>query len=155
MSIPESMFSRGWWEAGKAGVNRLLGGRIKITVPGGDGILSQPEPFYGGQAYVVRGTLKRLPRGHQIWLLTEDYPGGPVRPHGFFPIIYNDKEHTWWGRINPMGKQRFKLVPVVAPPTSHEFFTYYQQVGKATGFEALKRIPPECRNMAAVQAFIP
>ena len=154
MSILEGMFSRALWEAGKASVNTLLGNQIKITLPGNDGILSQPEDFYGAKAYIVRGTLKRLPKNHRIWLLTEDYAGGPIRPHGFFPVIYKDKEGTWWGKVNSVGKQRFRLIAVVAPPTSDDFFTYYQQVGKATGFEPLKRIPPECRNMASVQVTI-
>ena len=155
MSIIESFASKALWDGGKAGISRFLGNRIKITVPGGDGILSQPEEFYGSQAYVVRGTLKRRPREHQIWLLTEDHAGGPVRPHGFFLVIYNDKERSWWGKINPAGRKHFRLIAVVAPPTSHDFFMYYQTVGKKTGFEPLKRIPPECRNVASVQAFIP
>jgi hypothetical protein len=86
--------------------------------------------------------------------LTEDYPGGPVRPRGFFPCYYKDKEHTWWGKINPMGRQHFRLIAVVAPPTSDDFFTYYQQVGKDTGFKPLKPIPPECRNIASLQGEI-
>lgn len=46
---------------------------------------------------------------------------------------------------------------MVAPPTSQEFFRYYQAVGKLREykFEPLKRVPVECRNRASVQAFIP
>lgn len=154
MSIKEGFLVRALWEGGKAGMHRLLGNGIKIVIPGSDGLLSQPEDFYGGKAYIVRGTLKRLPKDHRIWLLTEEYAGAPIRPHGFFPVIYNETDRTWWGKVNSMGKQRFRLIAVVAPPTSDDFFTYYQKVGMSTRFEPLKRIPPECRNMAFVQVTI-
>jgi hypothetical protein len=49
-----------------------------------------------------------------------------------------------------------QILAVVAPPTSQDFFEYFQKRGAETkAFVPLNRIPPECRNIAAVLARSP
>ena len=64
---------------------------------------------------------------------------------------------TWMGKINGSGRKQVRIVAVVAPPTSQDFFRYFQEIGRLHGyqFEPVRRIPPECKNVASVQAFIP
>ncbi len=131
--------------------------RIKITHPRPQETLTEPEPLGGAFAFPVRGTLKRLLKGHQIWLLTQDDSKGAVWPQGFFPVEYDPSEGTWSGKINGSGKPNVRIVAVVAPPSSQDFFRYFQKLGQMRDykFEPLSRIPPECVNQDSVQARIP
>ena len=137
--------------------NWLFGQRIKITHPRPQEILTDPEPLGSGFAYPVRGTLRRLPKGHQIWLLNQDDSKGFVWPQGFFAVEYNPIDRTWFGKISGSGNPNVRIVAVVAPPTSQDFFKYFQKLGPMRGyqFEPLPRIPPECVNQDSVQARIP
>jgi len=101
--------------------------------------------------------LKHLPANHEIWLLTQDERTGFVWPQGFFPVQFDPQRRTWMGKINGSGKKQVKIVAVVAPPTSQDFFRYFQDVGNKRNYvyDPLKRVPAECRNRAYVQAFLP
>jgi len=82
-----------------------------------------------GFSYAVKGTLNHLPTDHYIWVLTEDEQTGQIRPQGFFLPIFDHATKTWSGRVTGAGGPRKKIWAVVAPPTSHDFFLYFQQVG--------------------------
>jgi len=111
-------------------IYRLCAGRqIEITHPRPGETLTDPEPLGGGQAFPVRGTLRRLPQGNEIWLLTEDESTGLFWPQGFFNAHYDPQSKTWLGKIFGGGRKNIRIVAVVAPPTSQDFFRYYQTVG--------------------------
>ena len=132
-----------------------MGRQIQITHPRPMETMTDPEPLGGGQCFPVRGTLKRLPAGHEIWLLVEDEVTGRIWPQGFFRVEFDPHQKTWTGKINGLGKTQVKINAVVAPPTSQEFFRYFQKLGRKNQvFEPLDRIPPECRNRTFVQARI-
>ena len=103
-------------------------------------------------AYEVRGSLKRLPTDHIIWLLTQYEGDRRVRPHGFDPVKYNKDTGEWHGWINGKNFSRAKIIVVVAPPSSHDLFSYYQAPGRETNWADLTRLPPECKNKAEVDA---
>jgi hypothetical protein len=137
---------------------RVWAGRqIKITHPRPGETLTDPEPLGGGQAFPFRGTLGRLPKGKEIWLLTEDESTGLFWPQGFFNVQYDHQRKSWLGKISSGGRKNIRIVAVVAPPTSQDFFRYYQLVGQKRGyqFEPLRRVPAECQNHASVQAYQP
>src|ERR1035441_8656839 len=140
-----------------ASFRRVFGQRIEITYPRPQESLTDPDALGDGFAYPVRGTLKRLPKGHQIWLLTQDDSKGSVWPQGFFPVEYNPSQGTWMGKINGSGKPNVRIVAVVAPSSSQDFFRYFQKLGQLRNndFEPLPRVPPECVNQDSVQARIP
>jgi len=135
----------------------VFGGDIEITSPRTGEILSGQEALGDGFSYQVRGKLKRLPKGHEIWLLTQDESTGMLWPQGFFPVHFDSREKTWMGKINGSGKKQVKIVAVAAPPTSQDLFRYFQLLGRMLEykFEPLKRVPAECRNVTSVQALLP
>ena len=94
---------------------------------------------------------------HEIWILSQDESSGLIWPQGFFPVRYDPGEGTWVGKINGGGKKNVKIVAVVAPPTSQDYFRYFQEVGNKNNYQyrPLKRIPPERRNQSHVQARMP
>jgi|SRR5271166_1929818 len=132
---------------------------IEITSPGSQHTLDRPEPLGGGISYAVHGRLKRLPPGHKIWLLREDVQSGCVWPQGFFPVHFDEQKGTWSGKVSGPGTSRSPVTihAVVAPPTSQDFFKYYQKLGglREQKYEPLSRIPAECKNVASVQVFLP
>ncbi len=131
---------------------------IRITYPRPQETLAEPEPLgQGTVSYPVRGILKRIPKGHEIWVLTQQDRTGHLWPQGFFPVQHNDTEGTWFGRVNGSGGPLIRIVAVVAPPTSHDYFRFFQDVGRLRNnvFEPLKRLPPEIRNFHSVQATLP
>lgn len=101
--------------------------------------------------------LKRLPKGHEIWVLTQTDRTGHLWPPGFSPVQYDPNQGKWEGRINGSGGPEIRIVAVVAPPTSQDFFRYFQKLGELRGyvFEPLVQRPPECANFDSVQAKIP
>jgi hypothetical protein len=140
-----------------AGYKMWFGQQIKITHPQPTETLTNPEPLGQSRSWPVKGELKRLPKAHEIWLLHQDEKTGVIFPQGFSIVKYDHRNGTWVGKISAGPPGSIRIVVVVAPPTSQDFFRYYQQVGQSRGhiFEPLKRIPPECRNHASVQAFVP
>ena len=107
--------------------------------------------------YPVRGTLKHLPAGYEIWLLVEDEIKGKVWPQGFFHVQFDPHQKTWIGKINASSRKHLKITAVVAPSTSQDLFRYFQKLGGLRGhqYEPLDRIPVECTNKTSVQARTP
>jgi predicted lysophospholipase L1 biosynthesis ABC-type transport system permease subunit len=157
MSIIESLAGRAIWSGVAASIRSARGHAITITSPGPQETLSGVEISGVNKYFPIRGALKVLPKDHEIWLLVQDESTGLVWPQGFFPVQFNHQLGTWMGKINESGRKQVRIYAAVAPPTSQEFFRYYQAVGKLREykFEPLKRVPVECRNRASVQAFIP
>ena len=131
--------------------------QIEITYPRARETLAGAEPLGPGHSFPIRGKLKRLPPEHKIWLLIQHEVTGNVWPQSFFPVQYDARKGEWDGKINGAGRREVRIVAVVAPPTSQDFFQYFQKVGvqRHHDFEPLMRVPPECRNVASVQAFLP
>jgi hypothetical protein len=127
---------------------------IYITSPRPLEFLEDKQSLGKISSYRVRGTLRQLPHGHEIWLLTEDHRGG-VYPQGFREgvVQFDSQTGEWVGRVAATTEQ-VKIIAVVAPPTSQDFFKYYQMIGQKNNYEyeRLPRVPPECTNMAWVQA---
>ena len=154
----EGMASKALWDGIKAGARTMWGKNgIKITSPAPQETLSDGEPMGSGHSFRVRGALKRLPKGHEIWLLTQDEKTGLIWPQGFFMVQFNPQLEAWMGKIYGGGTKNIRIIAVVAPPTSQDYFRYFQTVGDKHQYqyEPLKRIPAECRNIASVQAFVP
>lgn len=85
--------------------------------------------------------------------------GGKFWPQGFTPVETNEAKGTWKGYIHAF-EWHYKwsnltITAVIAPPTTQEYFNYFQRVGKKTDFEALSGIPPECKWRDTVQAKVP
>jgi hypothetical protein len=81
---------------------------------------------------------------------------GEVWPQGFFKVKH-EPTGDWRGRVQGLQGQTIRVIAVVAPPTSHDFFMYSEKVGRETGghFVPLDHIPAECRNSASVQTYFP
>jgi hypothetical protein len=56
--------------------------KIKIVSPRSKELLGGRERLGGGFSYAVQRTLKKLPKGHEIWVLTQDDSTGYVWPQG-------------------------------------------------------------------------
>jgi hypothetical protein len=132
----------------------IAGWQIEISSPRPLEALTNPRSLYDGGilAYEVRGRLKRRPTDHEIWLLTRYDGNARVWPHGFDPVKYNRDTGEWVGWINGKGRSRITIIAVVAPPSSHDFFSYYQAHGRQTNWDGLPRLPPERENKAEVDA---
>ncbi len=154
--ISQGVASNAIW-AGIVQVWRIaFGPRIEITYPRPQEVLAEPRPLGKSFTYPVRGTLRRLPKGHEIWVLAQSERTGQVWPQGFSSVQYNRDSGTWTGRIHASQGDTIRIIAVVAPPSSQDFFRYFQKVGDKTSlYEPLLRIPPECINSDSVQARIP
>jgi hypothetical protein len=152
-------------------------GRISIISPLNGGLLDEGRrPHGGGCSYLIRIRLTHLPEGHKIWVLNEDEVSGKVWPQS--QAVRSLRPSEWEGETFVWPKQtKITIVAVVAPPTSHEYFQYYHKFrehadrinravtqaidNKAASIELrsedrevlpLVRLPPECTNIARVQA---
>ena len=119
----------------------------------------EQQPIFNGFSYVVRGTLKNLPTKHRIWLLSVNESFDRVWPQGFSEVKF-PRQGEWEGRIYlPTSQKSTIIVAVVAPPTSQDFFRYYEQSiperRKELPLRSLTRIPAEIKNFAQVQALAP
>jgi hypothetical protein len=141
------------WSSFRALWRYWRAGRIHINSPRDQEFLEGRETMdeQGRFSYAVKGTLKRLPPDHEIWLLTEDHRPGRIWPQGFSPVEFDRGRGEWVGRVHTRDP-RPKILAVVAPPTSVDFFKYYQRMGAKTDFTGLDRVPPECKNKDSVQA---
>jgi hypothetical protein len=139
------------------GYRRWFGQEIKITDPQPESVLAAAEDIGGVIAHPVYGTLKYLSRGHKIWLLVVDESGGNIWPPGFTPVDYRKEQGTWKGYIHVWGWHQITIVAVVAPPTTQDYFNYYQKLGRDfnSKFPPISRIPPECRKHVSVHARVP
>jgi hypothetical protein len=156
-AITTGVASNGIWAAIAAAWRRLSDRQIKITHPRPQGVLTKPEKMGGSFSYPVSGTLKHLPKGHEIWVLTQNERTGQVWPQGFFMAQYNRETGMWMGKVNGSGGPMIRIIAVVAPPTSQDFFRYFQKLGTLRNyqFEPLTRVPLECSNYDSVQVEIP
>jgi hypothetical protein len=158
--IGEGLVTEAAWNVGKAGIMSLLTGKITITSPRFQEVLQYPAPLGDRLSYRMDGTLRHLPQDHAIWLLhAEDEGAGRARvwPQGFEAVQYDPVTRRWSGRVSIASSSGsfVRLVAVVAPPTSRDFFSYFQRNGGKTGYDGLLRIPPECHNRTSVQAKVP
>ena len=133
----------------------VVGQRIKIISPQQNGFLATAETRFGVVAHPVHGTLKHLPKGHKIWLLVIDEKTGKTWPQGFASVEFSKEQGTWSGYINVWGWQNVTVAAVVAPPTSQEYFNYFQRVGSKTNHEPILGIPAECKHRDLVQVKVP
>ena len=134
-----------------------FGQQIAITKPRPGEDLTDPEPLGAGRSFPVEGTFQRVPKRHDIWLLVEDELTGRVWPQGFFHVQIDRNQQRWHGRVNAMGRGHIKIVVVIAPPTSQDYFGYFQMVGRQSenNFTPIPRVPPECTKRDSVQARVP
>jgi hypothetical protein len=129
-----------WWR-------RATGRTIRITFPLPGQSLRNPEVHSNGiRAYAVRGTLRHLPPGHSIWLLTQREIGDMVWPQGFRRVRYDRQTGDWEGWINGRTASRVRFVAVVAPPDSNDLFNYWQEHGAKTQFAPIPHLPADCTN---------
>lgn len=147
------------WSALSALARYIIGRQIQIMSPAPQQTLEHRQFLGAGFSYEIRGRLKKLPRDHRIWLLREDERSGRVWPQGFSPVQFNPDTGEWVGRVTGSSGP-IKIVAVVAPPTAHDLFQYYQKVGAKLQehqqqYEPLDRIPVECINSNWVQARVP
>jgi hypothetical protein len=98
--ITTGIVSNGLWAGISAATRRLLRWQIKITHPRTGEMLQGAEPQGKGFSYPVRGTLTHLPKGHEIWLLTQDGGTGHTFPQGAVQVQYDPVNKTWEGLIN-------------------------------------------------------
>jgi hypothetical protein len=105
MAWLESFATEAIWDGVKAGVQKFRGRGIRITSPRPGEILSGAEQLNANNiAFPIRGILKHLPAGHEIWVLTQDDSTGKVWPQGFFPVQSDAGSGEWMGKINGSGK---------------------------------------------------
>jgi hypothetical protein len=134
---------------------RWFGQQVKITEPQENGFLAPAETRRGVQGHPVSGTLKYLPKGHGIWLVVRDDTKGKFWPQGFEPVEYQANTGTWKGYVTVSGWHRVTIIAVVAPPTSQEYFNYFERVAAKTTHEPLLGIPVECKKRDLVHAKVP
>jgi hypothetical protein len=155
--IVTGVVSNGIWALISAVTRRLLRWQIKITHPRAGKMLQRAEPQGKGFTDPVRGTLGRLPKGHRIWLLTQDGRTENVWPQGAVEVQYDPVNKTWEGQIHWGDGANLRIIAVVAPPTSQDYFRYFQRLGDMRGwkYEPLRHVPTECVNFHDVQARVP
>ena len=147
--------SAGWRQV-EGWLGRMGSGPIRITSPGEGQGLTGKVPDGESFTYLVRGKLKRLPKDSSIWLLVEDERTHCLWPQGAERVAPTDGEGSWTGRIHVgVGYSRVKILAVIAPPTSTDFFEYACANGTKTGWSPLTRLPPECKNVHPVTALVP
>lgn len=156
--IAEGVAGEAIWSGAIGALRRVSGRQIQITFPRSGQALIHPEPLGPIRSFEVRGKLKRLPKNHEIWLLREHEVTRKVWPQGFPSglVRYDPGQGEWSGRVAVQNDQRaIKIVAVVAPPTSQDFFRYFQRLGdQHQNHVPLDRIPDECTNRFSVQALI-
>jgi len=80
--------------------------KVQITFPRPGEILSDPKPLGSSVSYPVRGRLKFLPEGHEIWLLTADDRSTKFWPQSFEAVRFDERTGEWNGRIH-VGRRRY------------------------------------------------
>lgn len=153
ISFVEGFTVQAAWAVVTGFLRQVLGRQIKIVSPYSLEPLRDPQQQNGTPYYDVRGKLKILPQDHEIWLLIQDESSGRIWPQGFYPVQYDPVSRQWIGRINVYNTCRTRIIAVVAPPTSCQFFRYFQKMGDKFHplYEPLDSVPPECVNRHEVQ----
>ena len=138
-----------------AAFRSVYGQRIKITYPKINDFLATAENRLGVVVHPVHGTLKHLPKDHKVWLLVMDEKARKIWPQGLVPVEYDKEQGTWKGYIHAWGWNNVTVVAVVAPPTSQDYFNYFQRMGPKTNYEPILGIPKECKHRDSVLAKVP
>jgi hypothetical protein len=130
---------------------------IQITSPRTPREVLQDKRRYGEVfSYRVEGKLEYLSEGHEIWLLNVNDRAQQVWPQGFSPVKdWDAQTGVWTGRVCGKPGETIKIVAVVAPPSSADFFNYYQDICDGGVVKPLRRIPPECTNQASISVTLP
>lgn len=149
--VLEGTFESLWGELADGINDLILQNKIQITSPGSGSMLEDPQPAMKGFTYEVRGTLKLIPKDHQIWLLNAGEAGDHAKQWPQQAAQHNSTSGEWKGRIylQTWVAETF-INAVVAPPTAQQLFEYYNQHGG--GNKPLSRIPVDCENKTHVQA---
>jgi hypothetical protein len=153
-NVWEGTFESLWGELAEQINTLIIQDKIQITFPVSGGVLEKPEPRWEGFTYEVRGTLKLLPKDHEICLLNASNEKDDAKQWPQPRVKYNSLSGEWEGRIYlPRSNTDTVINAVVAPPTAQLLFEYYRQYGDAE--RPLPRIPPDCENKAQVRARAP
>jgi hypothetical protein len=97
--IVEGIAGNAVWGGVSAFARKLTGNQIQITSPRPLEALTGRQPLGKMWQFPVRGTLKRVPKDHEIWLLNQDERTGLLRPQGFSIVKYDPRQGTWFGMI--------------------------------------------------------
>jgi hypothetical protein len=76
--ITQGVAGNAIWTAVMAAGRAIFPLKIKIVSPRSQEPLTDPQPRGPGHSFAVRGTLKKLPKGHEIWVMTQDDVTGRV-----------------------------------------------------------------------------
>ena len=153
MAILESLTAEAMWTSFLVGGRWVTGNRIEITSPREREVaLSERREESGPHAYRVRGRLKRKPAMADVWLLVEDESTGCVWPQ--VRAEYDKVTREWSGLVWDLRKPSAKIVAVVAPRTSDDFFSYYSKHARTTDWASISRLPSEITNSAFVRVKI-
>lgn len=138
------------WATVSGFLRRVFGKEIKIISPRSgvslDISAKETEEYV---THDVIGTLKTLPRDHEIWLLVQDVGSRWIWPQRPSPVLYDEVSGQWSGKIGTLrGETAINIIAVVAPPTASQLFRYYEEVGaKHRRYEPLDSVPTECVNI--------
>jgi hypothetical protein len=157
--ITQGVAGNAIWDGIKGAYRRFRGQRIAITDPVNHGLLGVAEQRAGVVAHSLHGTIKHLRKDHKIWLVVVNESGDQFWPQGFAPVETNEANGTWRGYIHAFDWQykwqNITITAVIAPPTTQDYFNYFQRVGKKTDYAALSAIPAECKWRGTIQAKLP
>jgi hypothetical protein len=135
----------------QAGLSPMTEENISIAIPVTGPVLIDKKPLGNSHTYAIRGKLKQLPPGCHIWLVTAGIESEQYWPQTSYDVQHNDRTGNWNGRVHTGGGP-VRIIALVAPPTTQQFFLYYKQVGDATkNYTPLRRIPAECLNVCEIQ----
>jgi hypothetical protein len=157
LGFPLAIAASWYWERLQAAERRRRNA-IRIDSPRPGETLNERDArrIQGLRCFEITGRLGFVPEGHAIWVLVQAVGGEQIWPQGFESVKFDDRSHQWSGHFYaPDHDSQVQIVAVVAPPTSREFFTYYQHQVGATRAAPLSRIPYECKNYASVVAQVP
>ena len=75
---------------------------LKITEPAPGEVLKEPLEFAPAcTSYLVKGTLRHLPKNHKIWLLEQSPTSSQVEPQAFQEGRVILRDGHWEGRVYP------------------------------------------------------
>lgn len=154
-AVSENIGSSALIAGSRALWRRASGAQIAITSPVIGGTLEGEHQLDQETFYEVRGTLRRLPKDHRIWLITQNVNRHEFYPQGKRPVIYNPTTREWVGIVS-RNRHNPVVHAVVAPPSASDFFMFYHTVGLKTKFAyTLHHIPDICVNKISIQTQYP
>jgi len=153
-NVWERTFESLWGELADVINSLIIQDKIQITSLVSGGVLENPRPYAGGFRYEVRGTLKLLPKDHEIWLLNSGQASDQAQQWPQRSAKHSSTSGKWEGLIYlPRTLAETFINAVVASPTAQQLFQYYNLYGG--GEKPLTRIPVDCENKAQVWAHAP